>query len=120
MGRRDDAKVAAAAGLVAREVVVPVAARGWRNGRPGRLSDGVGQGDQVVGGGRGRGEIAVVTNQIPASGGGEAAGVGLAQVVGVRLGERGEGADDGRRVVVDVGESGDRLSGTAVPGAAPW
>jgi hypothetical protein len=46
--------------------------------------------------------------------------MGLAQVVRMRLGERREGADDGRRVVVDVGQSGDRLSGTAVPGAAPW
>jgi hypothetical protein len=97
VGGRDDAQVAAATGLVAGHVaVVLVGARGWRDRRAGRLTDGVGQGDQVVGGGRGRGEIAVVTNQIPASGGGEAAGVGLAQVVRVRLGERCQGADNRR------------------------
>jgi hypothetical protein len=101
-------------------MVVLVGARGWRDGGTGGLAYGIGQGDQVVGGGWGRGELAVVTHQVPASGGGEAAGVGLAQVVGVRLGERREGADDGRRVAVDVGQSGNRLSGTAVPGAAPW
>jgi len=105
---------------MAGEVVIFIGARGWRDRGPGRLADGVGQGDQVVGGGRGWGEIAVVAHQVPASGGGEAAGVGFAQVVGVGLGERREGADDGGRVAVDVGQSGDRLSGTAVPGAAPW
>src|SRR6185295_16452878 len=79
-----------------------------------------GEGDQVVGGrGRGR-EIAVVPDEIPASGGGEAARVRLAEVVRVRLGERRQGADDGGRIAVDVGQCGDRLSGTAVPGAAPW
>src|SRR6185295_18542233 len=79
-----------------------------------------GEGDQVVGGrGRGR-EIAVVPDELPASGGGEAARVRLAEVVRVRLGERRQGADDGGRIAVDVGQCGDRLSGTAVPGAAPW
>jgi len=110
--------MAAAAGLVAWEVV-RVVSRGWRCGAGG-LADGVGQGDQVVGrGGWGR-EVAVVADQVPASGGGEAAGVWFAEVVGVGFGERREGADDGGRVVVDVGQSGDGLSGTAVPGAAPW
>ena len=108
----------AAAGLVAGEVLLVGARR--RGRRPGRLAHGVGEGDQVVGGrGRGR-EIAVVPDEIPASGGGEAASMRLAQVVRVWLGERREGADDGGRVAVDVGQSGDRLSGTAVPGAAPW
>ena len=44
--------MSAAAGLVAREVVVFFRALGW--GRPGGFADGVGQGDQVVrSGGRG-------------------------------------------------------------------
>ena len=109
--------MAAAAGLVPGEILV---AAGWRRRRPGRLAYRVGEGDQVVGGwGRGC-EISVVANQVPASGGGEAAGVRLAQVVRVGFGERGERAHDGGGIVVNVGQSGDRLSGTAVPGAAPW
>ena len=118
MGRRNHAEVASAAGLVAGEVVVVFGAWRWR--WAGCFADGVGQGDQVVGGG-GRGcEVTVVANQIPASGGGEAAGVWLAEVVGVWLRERGQGADHGRGIVVDVGQGGDRLSGTAIAGAAPW
>jgi hypothetical protein len=46
--------------------------------------------------------------------------VWFAQVVRVRLGERGEGADHRGRVTVDVGQRGNRLPGTAVPGATPW
>jgi hypothetical protein len=111
--------VAAAAGLVARKVVLLVAARGWR-GRTSRFPHRVGQGDQIIGGGRRRGEITVMPHEFPASGGGEAAGVRLAEVVRVGLGERREGADDGGRIAVDVGQCGNRLSGTAVPGAAPW
>src|SRR5512138_3935248 len=107
-----------AAGLVAGEVLLVGAGR--RGRRAGGLAHGVGQGDQVVGGGGRRREIAVVAHELPASGGGEAAGMRLAQVVRVRLGERRQGADDGGRIAVDVGQCGDRLSGTAVPGAAPW
>jgi hypothetical protein len=120
VGGRDYSQVAAAAGLVAGEVGVPVGAWGWGQWGAGGLAHRVGQGYQVVGGGWGWGEVAVVADQVPASGGGEAAGVGFAQVVRVGLGERRQGADDSRRVAVDVGQSGDRLSGTAVPGAAPW
>lgn len=110
--------MSSAAGLVAGEVV-GVVARGWWRGAGG-LADGVGQGDQVVGRGGWGCEVAVMADQVPASGGGEAAGVWFAEVVGVWFGERREGAHDGRRIVVNVGQSGDRLSGTAVPGAAPW
>ena len=56
----------------------------------------------------------------PAPGGRKAAGVGLAKVVRVRLGERGQRPDDGRRLVVNVGQRGDGRPGTAVAGAAPW
>jgi hypothetical protein len=85
-----------------------------------RLPDGLGQRDQIVRRGGWGCEVAVVADQFPASRGGEAAGVRLAQVVRVGFGERGEGADDRRGVAVDVGQRGDRLSGTAVPGATPW
>jgi hypothetical protein len=108
-----------AAGLVTGQALVVVGARRGRR-RPGGLAHGIGQGDQVVGGGRRRGEIAVVPDKFPASGGGEAAGVRLTQVVRVGFGEGRQGADDRRGVAVDVGQRGDRLSGTAVPGAAPW
>jgi hypothetical protein len=46
--------------------------------------------------------------------------VRFTEVVRVRFGERGERADDGRGIAVDVGQRGDRLSGAAVAGAAPW
>ena len=111
--------MAAAAGLMTRQGVLLIGARGWRGGSS-RLAHSIGEGDQVIRGGRGRCEIAVVPHELPASRGGEAASVRLAQVVGVRLRERREGSDDGRGVAVDVGQSGNRLSGTAVPGAAPW
>jgi hypothetical protein len=104
---------------MARESLCLVGAR-RRRGRAGRLTDGVGQGDQVVGGGRGWGEIAVVPHEFPASGGGEAAGVRLAEVVRVGFGEGCQGPDNRRGVAVDVGQRGDSLSGTAVPGATPW
>jgi hypothetical protein len=113
---RDYAQVASAAGLVAREVF----GVGRGVDRAGGFADGVGQGDQVVGGGGWGCEVAVVADQVPASGGGEAAGVRFAEVVRVGFGERREGAHDGRGIAVYVGQSGDRLSGTAVPGAAPW
>jgi hypothetical protein len=102
---------------MARRVVGVVRARG---DRPGGFTDGLGERDQVVGGGGWGREVAVVPDELPASGGGEAAGVRLAQVVRVGFGERRERAHDGRGIAVDVGQGGDRLSGTAVPGAAPW
>jgi hypothetical protein len=113
---RDHSEVAAAAGLVSGQGLFI----GAGGDGAGRFPYGVGQGDQIVGGRRRWGEISVVPDQVPASGGGEAAGVGFAQVVRVGLGERGERPDDGGGIAVDVGQSGDRLSGTAVPGAAPW
>jgi hypothetical protein len=107
----------ATAGLRARGVVVVIRAR---SDRTGGFADGLGESDQVVGGGGWGCEVAVVADELPASGGGEAACVRLAQVVGVRLGEGGEGTHYGRGIAVDVGQRGDRLSGTAVPGATPW
>ena len=73
----------------------------------GRLPHRLGQGDQVVGARRRRLELALVPDQVPAARGGQAAGVRLAQVVGVRLGERGQGADHGGRVGIDIGQCGD-------------
>jgi len=109
----------ATTGLLTGKAFLVVRTRGRRYG-PGRLAYGLGKGDQIVGGGwRGR-ELAVVADQVPATRGGEAAGVRFAQVVRVRLGERRERTDDGGGVAVDVRESGDRRSGTAVPGATPW
>ena len=110
--------MAAPPGLMTREVVVFVGARRW--GRAAGFADGVGQGDQVVGrGGWGR-EVTVVADQVPASGGGEAAGVRLAEVVRVRLREGGQRADHGGGIAVHISQRGYRLPGTAIAGAAPW
>ena len=111
--------MAAAAGLVTWQGILLVGARGWRGGSS-RLAYRVGESDEVVGGGRRRSEVTVVAYEIPASGGGEAAGVGFAEVVRVRLGEGRERPDDGRGIAVDVGQGGNRLPWTAVAGAAPW
>src|SRR4051794_25421396 len=116
MRGRDDPQVAAPTGLVSGKMIF-IGTRRRRCGTGG-LAYGVGQRDQVVGGGRWGREVTVVTDQVPASGGGEAAGVRLAEVVRVGFGERGERTDDGSGIAVDVGQRGDRLSGAAVAGAA--
>lgn len=89
-------------------------------GGTGGFADGFGEGDKIVGGGGGGDEFTFVAYQIPASGGGEAGGVVLAEIVRVGFGVRGERADDGGGVGVDVGQGGDRRVGATGPGAAPW
>ena len=108
----------AAAGLVRGYGVVLIGA--GRRGGASRLTDGVGEGDQVVSGRRRRGEVAVVADEFPASRGGEAACVGFTEVVRVGFGEGSQRAHHRGRIAVDVGQRGDRLPGTAVTGAAPW
>ncbi len=91
-------------------------AHGW----PGGFADSVGQGDQVIGGRRGRLELAVEADQLPAAGGGEAARVGLAQVVGVRLRVDGQRAHDSGGLGIDIGQRGNSLPWAAISGASPW
>ena len=75
---------------------------------------------EVVVGRWGRTELTVVADQIPAARGRQAAGVGLAEVVGVRLGKRRERADNRRRLRVDIRQRRDGLPGTSVARASPW
>lgn len=89
-------------------------------GRPGRLPDRLGEGDQIVRGRRRRAELALMPDQLPAPGRRQGAGMSLAEVIRVRLGKRRKRADNRGRVGVDVGQRGDGLAGTAVPGTTPW
>jgi hypothetical protein len=119
--RRDDPQVAPATRLVAtlttlvREVLM---AGWWRRSR--RFTDRLGERHQIIGGGRRRRELASVPNQLPTTWGGQAPGVGLTQVVRVRLGESGERTDDSGGLVIDIGQRGYGLAGAAVSGATPW
>jgi hypothetical protein len=87
---------------------------------PSSLPNGVGQGHQVVRGGRRGLELPVVTDQFPTAGGGEAAGVRLAQIVGMGLGVRSQWPHDRGRLRIHVRQRRDRQPGAAVAGAAPW
>jgi hypothetical protein len=88
--------------------------------RTGRLPYRLGKRHEVVRGGRRRFELALMPYDLPAAGSGEAARVGLAQVVRVGFWIGRERSDHGGRVVVDVGQRRDRLPGAAVTGATPW
>jgi hypothetical protein len=90
--------------------------RGW----PARLTDRLGEGDQVVDVVRRRIEFALVPNEIPATRRGQAAGVLLAEIVRMRLGECGERSDDGGGVCVDIRQRRHSQPGAAVARAAPW
>src|SRR5690606_27085177 len=107
--RRDDSQVRAArrAGRHA---------RGRRLGRT-DLANGLGDGGQVV---WRRLEVAFVTDQLPAARSRQSSGVGLAQVVGVRLAPYRQRPDHRGGLCVDVRQGGDRRPGAAVSGAAPW
>ena len=85
-------------------------------GLPNRL----GQGNKIIYAMRRRVELALVPDKIPTTRCGEAAGVLFAEVVRMRLGERGERTDDGGRVGVHVGQRRDGKPGAAVAGATPW
>jgi len=84
----------------------------------GRLADGVGERLQIVSLRDRRGEFTRVANDVPAAGHREPHGVLLAQIVGMRFSECREGPDDGGRVGIHVGQSGDRRSTTSGPTAA--
>jgi hypothetical protein len=88
--------------------------------RPGSLPNCVGEGHKIVGGGGRRLELAVVADQFPPTGRGEASGVRLAQVVGVRFGIGSQWTHDRGRLRIHVRQRRDRQPGAAVAGAAPW
>jgi hypothetical protein len=92
-----------------------LAPRRWPSG----LADGLGQRDEVVGGGRWGLELALVPDEIPAAGRGEPAGMTLAQIVGMGFGKGGEGTHHRRGVHIDIGQRGYRSLGATVAGAAP-
>lgn len=85
-----------------------------------RLSHGLRERHEIVVGRWGRTELTVVADQVPAAGGSQAAGMGLAEVIGMRLGKRRERADDSRRLRVDIRQRRDGLPGTSVARASPW
>src|SRR5690349_21877627 len=85
-----------------------------------RLAHGLCERHKIVVGRWGRTELTVVANEVPAAGGGQAAGMGLAEVVGVRLGKRRERADHRSRLRVDIRQRRDGLPGTSVARASPW
>src|SRR6266511_1781902 len=87
---------------------------------PGRLPYRLGEGHQIVAARRWRYVVAVVAHQVPAARRGQAAGVLLAQVVRVRLGEGRERADHRRGVGVDIGQRGDSRLRATVAGTTPW
>ena len=93
--------------------------RGHDHTRPTRLSDGVRQGDQVVGAGSGGDELGCQPDHLPAPRGGQPSGVLPAQVVRVRLGELGQRPQDGGRVGVDVGQGGDSRTPAGAARALP-
>ena len=92
--------------------------RVWR-GRAGAtgFTDRIGESEQVVGGRLRFGVLGRESDHLPATGGGEAGGVLTTQVVGVRLGVRRQGAQNGRAVRVDVRQGGDRRTAARRLGA---
>src|SRR5262245_58699597 len=105
-GRWDDPKVATPAdrGTGRCAALVPPGT----GHRARRLTYRLGEGDEVVAGGWRGLVLAVVPHEIPAAGRGQAAGVLLAQVVRVGLGERGQRTDDRGGLGVDVRQCRDR------------
>jgi len=87
--------------------------------RPGGLPDRLGEGHQIVDAGRRGIELPFVADQIPATRGRQPDGVPLAQVVGVGLGEDGEGADHRGGVRVDISQCGYGRLRASVAGTAP-
>jgi len=88
--------------------------------RPGCLADSLGERHKVVYGTWRRIEFPVVPDKLPATGRGQTACMLLAQVVGVRLGRRGERPYDGGRVRVHVRQRRDCQTWAAVARATPW
>jgi hypothetical protein len=97
-------------------------AAGWlvapSRGGQGGLAYGLGQRHQIVRAGRRLFELANVADQIPTPRGGEPAGMTLTQVVRVRFGVRGEWADDGGRVSIDIRQCCDGRFRATVTGTA--
>src|SRR5690606_7653990 len=89
---------------------------GLRGLLPARLADGLGQRGQLVTR-RFVGEVALVPDDLPALRSGQTHRVLGAQIVGVRLGGRGQRTDDGRGIAVGVGQRGDRGKSTPRPRA---
>jgi hypothetical protein len=114
----DDPKVSPPTGLVT-GVGVGALLQARRNGTGG-LAYRFRERDQVVRTRRRGLELPLVPNHLPTAWRGQVAGVRLAQVVRVRFGESRERTYHGRRLVIDIGQRGDGLSGAAVTGATPW
>ena len=87
---------------------------------PGGFPNGVGEGHKIVRGGRRRLELAVVADEFPAPGSGEAPGVRLTEIIRMGLGVRSQGTHDRGRFRIHVRQRRDRQPGAAVAGAAPW
>jgi hypothetical protein len=85
---------------------------------PGGLAYGLGQRHEIVRAGRRVLELAFVPDQIPTPRSGKAAGVTLAEVVRVRFGVRGEGADNGGRISIDICQCCDGRFRATVTGTA--
>src|SRR5690606_4224047 len=84
-----------------------------------RLTHCLGQRGQIVVGGNGRGELAFVPDNLPALGHGESQRMGFAKVVAVRLGIRGQRADDRGGVRIGISERGDSRVRTPRSRATP-
>lgn len=98
--------------------------RGMRLGgalwRARRLTHRFGKRHQIVSRGRGRLELTVEADKLPAPGRGQAAGMRLAQIICMWLGVDGQRTDYGGGIRIDIGQRGDRLPGTAIAGTTPW
>jgi hypothetical protein len=82
------------------------------------VADGIGQGLEIIGVRDGRRVGTVVSHDLPPAGNRQANRVLFAEVIGVRLGEAGERADDRGRVGIHVGEGRNRRTGAATSAAA--
>ena len=78
----------------------------------GRLADGVGEGQQVVGRGPGCRRVGCQPEHLPPARRGESFAVWVTQVIGVRLGVRRQGSEDCGLIGVDVGQRVDRWAAT--------
>jgi hypothetical protein len=84
------------------------------------LTNGLSERNEIVNAARRRIELAVMPDEFPSAGRGQAACVLLAEVIRVRLIEGGKRTDDGGRLGVDIGQRRDCQTWAAVARATPW
>jgi hypothetical protein len=102
-----------ATGLAAGLPGQPARAGGFGNrDRTTDLTNRIGEGEQVVGGGTRCRRIRGESHDLPTARCRESLAVQVAQVVGVRLGVRRKGTQYGDLVDVDIGQGVDRATGT--------